>query len=271
MAKLVWDKVGDRRYETGVDRGVLYPSGGVGVPWNGLISVAENPSGGGAQPYYADGRKYINDTAPEEFNGTIEAYTYPDEFAACDGTRSLRPGLLVGQQRRSLFNLSYRTKVGNDTNGVDHAYKIHLVYNALASPTEKSYSTMSDDPEALTFSWEFTTTPVIVGPGFKPTAHITINSARIPKAILTAIEDQLYGTASTAATMPTPAQLLEFFSGSVVLDEFGIEPNAVSGLAQLVFGAGGDLIPHGIDGLYELGSASRLVEIGQPGLNFLED
>jgi hypothetical protein len=166
MARLVWDTVGERFYETGVDRGVLYlPTAGAydtGVAWNGLTTVTESPSGAEATPQYADNIKYLNLVSAEEFGGTIEAFTYPDEFAQCDGSAEPVPGLRVGQQSRKTFGLSYRTKVGNDTDGSDHGYKLHLVYGCLAAPSEKAYATVNDSPEAIALSWEFTTTAVDV-------------------------------------------------------------------------------------------------------------
>ena len=196
MAKIEWDKTGERLYETGVKNGVLYiQEGGVygnGVAWNGLTAVTESPSGAEATPLYADDIKYLNLLSTEEFGATIEAYTYPDEFAACDGSAALADGVMIGQQARKTFGLCYRTTIGNDTEGNDHGYKLHIIYGALAAPSEKAYATINDSPEAITFSWEVTTTPVNVT-GAKPTASITIDSTKADSTKLAALEDVLYG------------------------------------------------------------------------------
>ncbi len=215
MAVLTWDQVGERFYETGVDHGVLYiPTAGVydsGVAWNGLISVTESPSGAEPSPQYADNIKYLNLLSTEEFGGTIEAYTFPDEFAQCDGTAFPKVGLAVGQQTRKTFGLSYRTKIGNDTDGQDLGYKLHLVYGALAAPSEKAYATVNDSPEAVTFSWEFTTTPVEVT-GLKPTALLTIDSTKVDEADLTTLEALLYGTAAKEPSLPLPDAVIALFT-----------------------------------------------------------
>ena len=196
MAKIVWDKTGERFYETGVKNGVLYVQEGGqyknGVAWNGLTAVTESPSGAEATPLYADDIKYLNLLSTEEFGATIEAYTYPDEFAACDGSAALADGVMIGQQARKTFGLCYRTTIGNDTNGNDYGYKLHIIYGALAAPSEKAYATINDSPEAITFSWEVTTTPVNVT-GAKPTASITIDSTKADPTKLAALEDVLYG------------------------------------------------------------------------------
>ena len=196
MAKIEWDKTGERLYETGVKNGVLYvQEGGTygkGVAWNGLTAVTESPSGAEATPLYADDIKYLNLLSTEEFGATIEAYTYPDEFAACDGSAALADGVMIGQQARKTFGLCYRTTIGNDTEGNDHGYKLHIIYGALAAPSEKAYATINDSPEAITFSWEVTTTPVNVT-GAKPTASITIDSTKADPTKLAALEDVLYG------------------------------------------------------------------------------
>ena len=196
MAKLVWDKTGDRLYETGVKNGVLYiPTSGVyskGVAWNGLTAVTESPSGAEATALYADDTKYLSLMSTEEFGATIEAYTYPDEFAACDGSAELADGVMIGQQKRSTFGLCYKTTIGNDTEGNDHGYKLHIIYGALAKPSERAYSTINDSPEAITFSWEITTTPVNVT-GAKPTASLVIDSTKADPSKLSALEDILYG------------------------------------------------------------------------------
>lgn len=197
MSKLVWDETGDRLYETGVKQGVLYKqsSSGTypkGVAWNGLTAVTESPSGAEATPLYADDIKYLNLTSVEEFGATVEAYTYPDEFAECDGSASIATGVSIGQQKRSAFGMCYKTVLGNDVSGNDYGYKIHIIYGAKAAPSEKAYATINDSPEAITLSWELTTTPVSVS-GFKPTASVTIDSTKVPAAKLAALEKILYG------------------------------------------------------------------------------
>lgn len=197
MSKLVWDKTGERLYETGVKQGVLYVMDAqgtypTGVAWNGLTNVTESPSGAEATPLYADDIKYLNLMSTEELGGTIEAYTYPDEFAECDGSAALTEGVYIGQQPRKTFGFCYRTTLGNDVDNNNHGYKLHLVYGALASPSEKAYATINDSPEAITFSWEFSTTPVNVT-GFKPTASIVIDSTKVDAVKLAALEKILYG------------------------------------------------------------------------------
>lgn len=210
MPKIVWDNTGERLYETGVKYGVLYvQEGGAypkGVAWNGLTAVTESPSGAEATPLYADDIKYLNLFSAEEFGATIEAYTYPDEFAVCDGSASLADGVYIGQQDRKTFGMCYRTTVGNDTDGASHGYKLHLIYGAMASPSEKAYATINDSPEAITFSWEVTTTPVNVT-GYKPTASLTIDSTKVDKDKLTALEAILYGSDSEEARLPLPDEI----------------------------------------------------------------
>lgn len=220
MSKLVWDQVGQRLYETGVSKGVLYPMGtngtyDNGVAWNGLTAVTESPSGAEATPLYADNIKYLNLMSAEEFGATIEAYTYPDEFAACNGEAVLgeNSGVSIGQQKRKVFGMSYQTKIGNDVDADDHGYKIHIIYNALAAPSEKSYATINDSPEAITFSWEVTTTPVEVT-GFKPTATLVIDSTKVDAAKLTLIEKALYGDTDTEATLLLPDEVLAIINGT---------------------------------------------------------
>lgn len=216
MTKLTWDASGKRFYETGVDRGVLYiPTNGVydfGVAWNGLTAVTESPSGAEATPQYADNIKYLNLLSAEEFGCTIEAFMYPDEFGQCDGTARPRPGISIGQQPRKTFGFAYRTKVGNDIDGADHGYKIHIVYGALAAPSEKAYNTINDSPEAMTFSWEVTTTAVEV-PGFKPSATLVIDSRDVAAADLQELEDILYGTAGVNPRLPLPEEILGLVAG----------------------------------------------------------
>lgn len=229
MTKLLWDQVGQKTYETGVDHGVLYLPNASGVydtaeVWNGLVSVSESPSGAEASPQYADNIKYLNLVSAEEFGASLEAFTYPDKFAVCDGTAELSPGITIGQQNRKAFGLSYRTLVGNDLLGTDFGYKIHLVYNALAAPTEKAYNTVNESPEAITFSWELTTTPTAVGTidgvNYKPTATLTIDSTKVDAVKLAAFEDILYGTANTDGALPTPAEVYAHFGTTQV----GVKP-----------------------------------------------
>ena len=212
MSKIVWDQTGERLYETGVKQGVLYvqDTGGTypkGVAWNGLTAVTESPSGAEATPLYADDIKYLTLMSVEEVGGTIEAYTYPKEFEECDGSAELAKGVTIGQQPRKSFGFSYVTTIGNDVDSNKHGYKLHLVYGALASPSEKAYSTINDSPEAITFSWEFTTTPVAVA-GFEPTACITIDSTKVDAAKLTALEAKLYGAEAEEATLPLPNEVV---------------------------------------------------------------
>ena len=217
MAKLVWDKTGERLYETGVKNGVLYPmvDGAYpkGIVWNGLTAVTESPSGAEATALYADDIKYLNLMSAEEFGATVEAYTYPDEFAECDGSASLGTGVTIGQQPRKTFGLSYKTTLGNDVDNDNHGYKLHLIYGAMASPSEKAYSTINDSPEAITFSWELTTTPVNVT-GFKPTASLTIDSTKIDPAKLASIEALLYGSESGEAKLPLPDEIAEILKAA---------------------------------------------------------
>lgn len=208
--KLSWDKSGERFYETGVKNGVLYVQNAgkypKGVAWNGLTAVTESPSGAEATPLYADDIKYLELTSEEEFGGTIEAYTYPDEFAECDGSAELVKGVKIGQQKRKAFGLVYKTTLGNDEDGNDHGYKLHLVYGCKAAPSEKAYATINDSPEAITFSWEFTTTPVSVA-NHKPTAHIEIDSTKADSTCLAALEAKLFGTESDDPQLPLPDEV----------------------------------------------------------------
>lgn len=213
MAKLVWDALSERIYETGVKNGVLYvyKNGKYepGVAWNGLVSVTESPSGAEATPLYADDIKYLNLMSVEEFGATVEAYTYPDAFAECNGEKTLdtnMAGILVGQQTRATFGMAYKTTVGNAESGTDYGYKLHLIYGALAAPSEKAYTSINDSPEAMTFSWEITTTPVAVN-GFKPTSHIEIDSTTADATKLKALEDILYGGENEEPRMPLPDEI----------------------------------------------------------------
>ena len=211
MSKLIWDQTGERYYETGVEQCALYlqGTGGTytkGVVWNGITAINEKPSGAESSPLYADNIKYLNLRSVEEFGATVEAYTYPDEFAKCDGSAEIATGVMIGQQARASFGLAYKTKLGNDTDGVDHGYKLHLIYGASAAPTEKAFASVNDSPDAATFSWELTTTPVSVA-GFKPTASVEIDSTKVDATKLAALEAILIGAAETEARLPLPDEV----------------------------------------------------------------
>lgn len=215
-APLVWDNVGERFYETGVDHGVLYVRDNAGaypagVAWNGLTTVTETPGGADANPLYADNTKYLNLIATETLDGTIEAYTYPEEFGQCDGTADPQMGVSVGQQGRKTFGLSYRTRLGNDVDGVDHGYKLHLLYGAVAAPSEKAYASINDTPDAISFSWGFSTTAVNVT-GLKPTSLITIDSTKVDPDELQTLEDALWGSNTAVAHLPKPDEVIAIFT-----------------------------------------------------------
>lgn len=225
MTALEWDKVGERRYETGVSKGVLYIPNNLGVydmgyAWNGLTGVTESPSGAESTPQYADNIKYLVLTSAEEFGATIEAFTYPNEFGQCDGTAEPEPGIVIGQQSRKTFGLSYQTLIGNDLDGTDHGFKVHLVWGAKAAPSEKAFTTVNDSPEAITFSWEVTTTPVSVGTissvEYKPVASMTIDSTKVDADSLITLLATLYGGPGTDPQLPTPAEVIGMFAGSLV-------------------------------------------------------
>jgi len=252
MTALTWDAVGERLFETGVDHGVLYVRDAngeypEGVAWNGLTTVTESPSGAESNKQYADNLVYLNLISVEEFGGTIEAFTYPDEFAACDGTKESN-GVLIGQQARETFGLAYRTRVGDDIEGATAGYKIHLVYGAIASPSEKAYATINDSPEALTFSWEFTTTPVPVA-GLKPTAVLTIDSTKANASSLAALEQSLFGTVGQDPRLPQPAEVLALFAGTVT-EATPTTPSyngttkviTIPSIAGVVYKIGGDVV-----------------------------
>lgn len=221
MPRLEWDKLGERFYETGTDRGVLYPADTsgtypLGVVWNGLTTVTQSPSGAEPNKQYADNIPYVTLYSTEEFSATIEAFTYPDEFAECDGSAEAEVGVFVGQQTRKPFGFSYRSLIGNDTQGQDFGYKIYLIYNAMAAPSEKAHATVNDSPEATGLSWEITTTPVNVGvidgKEFKPTAFLTIDSSKVDPTKLAAFEDIIYGADATPARLPLPAEVVAHFA-----------------------------------------------------------
>lgn len=219
MTALKWDQVSERTYETGVDHGVLYIPNNAGayndgVAWNGLVSVTESPSGAESNKQYADNRVYVNLVSAEEFGGTLEAFTYPDEFAQCDGSAFPTPGVSIGQQPRKSFGLSYRTLLGNDVEGTAYGYKLHLVYGAMASPSERAYQTVNDSPEAVTFSWALSTTPVDVA-DHSPTAVLTIDSTKVSAVALQQLEDVLYGTPGVDPALPKPDAVIAILEGSV--------------------------------------------------------
>lgn len=219
MAKLQWDQIGERTYETGVDRGVLYVANKdgtypKGVAWNGLTNVTESPSGAEATALYADNIKYLNLISAEDFGATVEAYTYPNEFMECDGSVEIAKGVTVGQQTHKAFGLCYRTYVGNDQELTDHGYKIHIIYNATASPSEKAYGTVNDSPEAITFSWELTTTPINVTDGVKPAANLIVDSTKTDPSKLKALEDILYGTEENEPRLPLPSEIIEIIGAA---------------------------------------------------------
>lgn len=217
MSRIVWDKTGERYYETGVNQAVLYPmvEGAYpkGVAWNGITAVSESPSGAESTPLYADDIKYLNLVSAEEFSYSIEAYTYPKEFEACDGSAEVATGVTIGQQNRQNFGLCYRTTFGNDTEGNSYGYKLHIIYNSTASPSEKSYATINDSPEAITFSWEVNTTPTTVT-GHKPTASVVIDSTKADAAKLKQLEDILYGTEEAEARLPMPDEIIQIMGGA---------------------------------------------------------
>lgn len=212
MSKLVWDQAGQKLYETGVDNMVLYPQAAngsyePGVAWNGITAVNQSASGGDTNDLYADNIKYLSLRAAENYGATIEAYTYPEEFAECDGSKEIAPGVYTGQQARKAFGYSYRTLIGNDTEGDAHGYKLHIVYNATVSPSEKSYGTVNDSPDAINFSWEVSTTPIPVT-GYKPTAHIEIDSTKADATKLQALKDKLYGTENSEPELLLPDAII---------------------------------------------------------------
>jgi hypothetical protein len=261
MTKLTWDQSGERTYETGVDHGVLYQIDEAGeyvdgVAWNGLTTVTESPTGAESTPQYADNIMYLNLISVERFGCTIEAFTYPREFEQNDGSATPTPGVSVGQQTRKTFGFCYRTLKGNDTEGNDHGFKLHLVYGATASPSEKGYATVNDSPEAMTFSWEVTTIPVNVGivggTEYKPSASITIDSTMVDPAKLATLMDQLYGTASTAPSMPLPADAITMMTGTLTVAtptqpayNPGTHTITIPSVTGVVYTIDGDVVPAG--------------------------
>lgn len=264
MTKVTWNNLGERAYQAGLDRGVLYPIGRTGVPWNGLINVNETPVGGEAVPYYFDGVKYRNESAAEEFTATIEAYTYPDEFDECDGS-AFYQGLGFEQQPRTPFHLSYRTKVGNDVDPFGKHYKIHLIYNALVAPAARARTSVNETPDPLNFSWLVTTRPEYFR-GMKPTAHIIIDSRKTNNRLLAVLEDILYGTEATSPRFPTPEEIVNLYAGA-----FEIVFNRISGLGKIVgFENHFDLMGNREVGIYSRPANSRLKPTAVNGIYRLE-
>ena len=257
MTRLLWDQTGERVYETGVERGVLYiPNNGVydtGFAWNGLTAVTESPSGAEPTALYADNIKYLNLISYEEFGGTIEAYTYPDEFSQCDGTTVPSPGVNVGQQGRKTFGLSYCTKVGNDEDAVDYGHKLHLIYSAIAAPSEKAFATINDTPEAITFSWAFSTTAIPVT-GLRPTSLLVIDSTKVNAANLLILEDALYGTPGVDPRLPLPDEVIGMFAGAQTL-VIALEPAFVAATGVIT-------IPTVVGVRYRRGDTNVLVANG---------
>lgn len=261
--QLVWDELGERTFETGLDRGVLYVDGLDGVAWNGLTNVTESPSGGVARPFYIDGVKYLNLADGEEFEGSITAFYSPEEFDLCDGTIALAPGLFANQQMRRPFCFSFRTKAGNDIDGVDHGYKIHIVYNAMATPNSRTYQSISDDSSVNNLSWNLTTRSIPF-PGLLPTAHVTIDSRKVDPAGLARLEAVLYGSELEDARVPMPAELLTLVTPvpDLVVTDVGDEHWSISGADDVVIDNGDgtftitheNVIDHG-DGSYTISSS----------------
>lgn len=286
MAVLQWDQVGERLYETGVDRGVLYipdANGDYvnGYAWNGLTTVTESPTGAESNPQYADNIKYLNLVSAEEFGATIEAFTYPDEFAQCDGT-VLVNGVMIGQQGRKTFGLCYRTRVGNDLDGTDHGYKLHLIYGALAAPSEKAYGTINDSPEAITFSWEVSSTPVDAGGSYKPTSLIVVDSTQVGATELAALEDILYGTVGDDPRLPLPAEVLSIIAGTITdvdMGTFANQPSYNSGthvvtipsVTGVEWRINGEVVTPGAQPALGVGETAEVTAHAQAGYNLVGD
>lgn len=267
MTQLIWNNVGERYFETGVDRGVFYNSYGTGITWNGLTAVSETLSGGEAIPYYLDGVKYLNVAASEEFGGTIEAFTYPDEFAEYDGSVQMFDGFTINLQQRKSFGLSYRTRIGNDINGENHGYKIHIIYNMLAAPSTKVYSSIGSSSDPLNFSWSFTTTPIFVRSDLQRTAHISIDSTKVSIGMMRAIEAYLYGSSTRSPKLIDLDELIYWFESGG--EPFEIHPHT-NGLAHLIEGVERDLVSTDIEGINIKLSDSRLTATTPAGLYTLE-
>lgn len=272
MARINWNASGQRLFEAGVDRGVLYLEDGSGVPWNGLLSVSENPIGHEVRGYYLDGVKYLNVAGRKEYGGTIEAYTYPEEFNQFDGWWALESGLGMDEQPRKAFDFTYRTGLGNDIEGLSYGYKIHIIYGALATPSTRKYGTVNDRVSPLTFAWDFTTTPQrVTSQSVRlPLSHITIDSRKTSPTQLRLIEEMLYGSDIAEPKLPPLQDILALFENPA--DALIIEPNPTTGLSRLVESTSlnGDIRGRLLDGLYEIGENSRLFETATPGLHILE-
>jgi hypothetical protein len=266
MTRLAWDSAGERQFEAGVDRGVLYPTSGPGVPWNGLTRFTEQPTGGTVKPRYYDGMKIANPASAEEFGGTLEAYMYPDEFEPSDGIASDGNGLSFTMQGRKPFSLSYRTGLGDDLQGLAYGYKIHLLYNVMAAPTTRTNTSLSNQPAPGTMSWALTATPVALS-GRRPTPHLIIDSTRTRTRLLSYVEDILYGTAAVQARLPLPSEMANLFSE---LKFYKIIPNTSTGKSQLVEADDADIMGFNDQGLYKSVPNSRLTQTAQPGLYTLE-
>lgn len=270
MTKISWDQTGEKRFEAGLDRGVLYPDAVSGVPWNGLISVNDGSTGGEATPYYEDGVKYANVPDTEDFSGTIEAFTYPEEFEEFDGYEEVYDGISIGQQERTSFGMSYRTKIGNDVKGLKLGYKIHLVYNVLVAPSARANGTQTESPEALPFSWDFSTTPLIFKPGLNPMAHIVFDSTKMNPLVLETIEEILYGTESVEPKLLMPIDIIAIFE-SILPGYYGIDENFATGISPIVEGGGSDLKVGVNVGIWRMTPTTRLTQVGTTGIYTLED
>jgi hypothetical protein len=268
MTQLIWNDSGKRLFEVGVDHGVFYKTNGDGVVWNGLTSVTESLSGGEARPYYLDGVKYLNKAAPEEFGGTINAYTFPEEFAEYDGTVELYDGFSVNQQNRKPFGLCYRTMLGNDIKGVNYGYKIHIIYNVLAAPSTKAFNSLGSNIDPLVFSWAFSTTPITI-PGLMPSAHIILDSTKVSIALMRAVEGYLYGSPSRSSKLIPLDKLIYWFESGG--EPFEIVPHYSTGANQLVQDGLRDIISTDVEGVYRrLPTGSRLTPTSTSGVYTLE-
>lgn len=268
MTRIEWGVVGERFYEAGVDRGVLYPQAGPGVPWNGLVAVDEKPAGGTFKPFYNDGKKYLNEQTREDFEATLEAYMYPVEFEVSDGTYTSEHGLSVDQQPRLPFGLSYRSLIGDELVGTDRAYKIHIVYNAMAAPSSTARKTLTATPSAGTFTWDLSTTPLAI-PGFTDSAHVSIDTRNVRPNVIRRIEAALYGDENNAPRLLTPAELIEMLDN----DQFQLQlyPNAVTGFATIGDGIYNDIEYASEPGYFVATPSSRLIPTSDAGISILKE
>lgn len=271
MAVINWNNAGERFFEAGVDRGVLYTQDGDGVAWNGLVGVSEKPSGGEPKGFYQDGVRFLNVSSLEEFGGTIEAFTYPLEFEECDGTADF-DGLYAYQQPRKPFGLAYRTRVGNDVDAELHAYKIHIVYNALAAPSQKDYESLNEDQQPVVFAWEFVTTPMTVttNRGVITISHLAVDTRKASSAQVRIVENYLYGSPTLSARLPTPQQIFSVFEAQAAA--FTIVEDTVTGISEMVEADNnqGDLLGAVTVGIYVAPNGSRLTPTTTPGIFTLE-